>query len=89
MDQLSVRISKLPKEIQDAIYMFNCEHRPMMKLICEDLKPIECYNLCGNYVSKYKAIYRSILLDDCYYCRYECAYEDEKDRRKFWRKITK
>jgi hypothetical protein len=32
-----VLLSHLPNEIQNNIYMFNCEHKPQMKIVLEEL----------------------------------------------------
>jgi len=84
MEQVSIRILNLPKEIQDYIYMFNPEHREMMKQVCEELTYTECYNACGWIIPKHDAMRGSCF--EGYYCSLHCLYDDEDYRRKASRK---
>ena len=75
-----VRISQLPKELQDIISTYNVEHRKQMKLVCQELQRVKCY-YCNNYVNKINVVYNTTLFDEVKYCSYFCSYRHEHQLR--------
>ena len=81
MQNLQNKISKLPKELQVHISMFNYEHRNMMKIVCEQLEKIECNN-CYDNILKKDAFQNTIMWEKYYYCSDWCLSDHEYDVRK-------
>jgi len=70
---ISNRISQLPKVIQDYINEFNVDHRPLMKLVCEDIKYICCDNDCGTFMKR-QYIYYGYEVFCSKWCKSEYKY---------------
>lgn len=92
MEFLREQVKELPKELQDYIGEFNCEHRVFMKEVLDQLKDrhdhkygcnnYDCYTNCYDH----EFVKRSILFSNCIFCCEECAEIGESDMRYYYRK---
>jgi len=81
-----------PRELQDLISMFNIEHRPIMRLVMNELlikykdrnkKDKYCVN-CGSYAEEQYSNY--IFWHKFKFCGERCSYDTEYQIRKISRR---
>jgi len=85
----------LPKQLQDLISEFNVEHRPIMRVVMDELNHYwiwrnendkEC-DVCGNKAKEEYSI--NILWEKYHFCGEYCRYEREYYLRKSYREYEK
>ena len=91
MEFLQEQVKGLPKELQDYIGEFNCEHRVFMKEVLTELQDRHDWKYeCNNYDCSTNCydefVKRSILSSNCIFCCELCAEIGESEMRYDYRK---
>lgn len=87
-----MKILLLPKELQDLISEFNAEHRPLHRLVMNELvskyeERIENINYCVHCNSVAEEQYSRYIFGDKYtFCGEWCSYDTEYQIRKTMRR---
>jgi len=76
MKDIYFRIYKLPKELQDIIYEFNVEHRPLYGKVLKQILAIGNYmcDNCEKIISKSEAKIKFIFFQKYRFCSSYCSY---------------